>query len=109
MPKDKPTYVVREVNLDEALAAAIENRTDLKIARIGLETDRLNLSYAKNQTLPDLNLSASYSSPGIDGTRIFYVGEPARSAIIDHTDTRRHRRRPEADRSSSPTPTGTWG
>jgi len=84
VPKDKPTYVVKEVNLDEALAAAIQNRTELKIARIGLDTDRLNLNYAKNQTLPDLNLSASYSSPGIDGTRIFYSGDPL-LGVIDHT------------------------
>jgi outer membrane protein TolC len=84
VPKDKPTYVVREVNLDEALAAAIQNRTDLKIAEIGIETDRLNLSYAKNQTLPDLSLAASYSSPGIDGTRIYYVGSPL-EGVIDHT------------------------
>ena len=84
VPKDKPTYVAREVTLDEALAAAIQNRTDLRIAQIGLETDRLNLSFAKNQTLPDLSLSASYSSPGIDGTRIYYVGNPL-DGIIDHT------------------------
>jgi outer membrane protein TolC len=72
LPKDKPTYVAREANLEEALAAAIENRTDLKIARIGIESDQLNLSYAKNQTLPDLGLSASFYSPGIDGTRLIY-------------------------------------
>ena len=72
VPKDKPTYVVREVNLEEALAAAIANRTELKIAQLGLQNDRLNLSFAKNQTLPDLNLSASFSSPGIDGTRLIY-------------------------------------
>jgi outer membrane protein TolC len=84
VPKDKPTYVLTEVNLEEALAAAIANRTDLKIAKIGLETDNLNLSYAKNQTLPDLSLSASYSSPGIDGTRIFYLGNPLDN-VIDHT------------------------
>ncbi len=84
VPKDKPTYVQREVNLDEALAAAIENRTDLKIAQIGIETDQVNLSYTKNQMLPDLSLSASYSSPGIDGTRIFYIGNPL-DGIIDHT------------------------
>ena len=87
VPKDKPTYVVREVNLEEALAAAIENRTELKIAQLGLQTDGLNLSYAKNQAMPDLNLSASYSSPGIDGTRIFYVeGTNPLEGIIDHTE-----------------------
>ena len=72
VPKDKPTYVAREVNLEEALAAAVENRTDLKIARIGIESDQLSLSYAKNQTLPDLSLSTSFFSPGIDGTRLIY-------------------------------------
>ncbi|MGB8960254.1 MAG: TolC family protein [Candidatus Aminicenantales bacterium] len=84
VPKDKPTYVPREVNLEEALAAAIANRTELKIAQLGLQNDRLSLSFARNQTLPDLNLSASYSSPGIDGTRIFYVGDPL-LGVIDHT------------------------
>ncbi len=83
-PKDKPTYTMREVNLDEALAAAIQNRTELKIAQFGLQTDRLNLTYAKNQVLPDLSLSAGYSSPGIDGTRIFYVGNPLDN-VIDYT------------------------
>ena len=84
MPKDKPTYVAREVDLDEAIATAIQNRTDLEISRIGLETEKLNLSYAKNQVLPDLSLSANYSSPGIDGTRIFYIGSPL-DGIIDYT------------------------
>jgi len=84
VPKDKPSYVAREVNLEEALAAAIQNRTELKIAQYGLQTDHLNVSYAKNQALPDLSLSASYSSPGIDGTRIFYAGDPLLN-IIDHT------------------------
>jgi outer membrane protein TolC len=85
VPKDKPTYVPREVNLEEALAAALENRTDLKIARIGIESDQLNLSYAKNQTLPDLSLSASYNSPGIDGTRLIYDINPLdpNAQIID--------------------------
>jgi outer membrane protein TolC len=76
VPKDKPTYVVREVTLDEAIATAIENRSDLEIARIGLENDRLDLSFAKNQNLPDLSFSASYYSPGIDGTQLIYDINP---------------------------------
>ncbi len=84
VPKDKPTYLAREVDLEEALAAAVQNRTDLEISRIGLETEKINLSYAKNQVLPDLNLSASYSSPGIDGTQIVYIGNPL-DGIIDYT------------------------
>jgi len=84
IPKDKPTYVAREVILEEAIATAIQNRPDLEISRIGLETEKINLSYAKNQVLPDLNLSASYSSPGIDGTQIVYIGNPL-DGVIDYT------------------------
>lgn len=85
LPKDKPTYVPREVNLDEALTAAIQNRTELKIGELGIQSDRLNLTYAKNQVLPDLNLSATYSSPGIDGTRLIYDLSPLdpNAQIID--------------------------
>jgi outer membrane protein TolC len=84
VPKDKPTYVLKTVDLDEALATAIQNRNDLEISRIGLETEKLNLSYAKNQNLPDLNLTASLYAPGIDGTRIFFIGNPL-DGIIDYT------------------------
>jgi outer membrane protein TolC len=84
VPKDKPTYVAKAVALEEALAAAIANRPDLEISRIGLESDKLNLTYAKNQVLPDLNLSASLYAPGIDGTRIFYIGSPL-DGIVDYT------------------------
>jgi len=82
LPKDKPTYTVKEVNLDEALATAIANRTDLEIARLGIETEKLNLSYAKNQNLPDLSLSASYYSPGIDGTQLIYDMNPIDPAAV---------------------------
>lgn len=84
VPKDKPTYVQKTVDLEEALATAIQNRTDLEITRIGLETEKLNLSYAKNQNLPDLSLSASFYSPGIDGTQIVYIGNPL-DGNIDYT------------------------
>jgi outer membrane protein TolC len=83
LPKDKPTYTVREVSLEEALAAAIQNRTDLEISRIGLETEKVNLSYAKNQVLPDLSVSASFYSPGIDGTRLFFTNnDPIYGTVI---------------------------
>jgi len=75
VPKDKPTYVAKEVNLEEALVEAIANRPDLEISRIGIEAEKLNLSYAKNQNLPDLSLSASLYAPGVDGTRLFYTND----------------------------------
>ncbi len=83
LPKDKPTFELKRYDLDEALAVAVQNRTDLAISRIGLKTQEINLSYARNQALPDLSLSASFSSPGVDGTRIIYDGNPIFGNIID--------------------------
>ncbi|MFO7734534.1 MAG: TolC family protein [Candidatus Aminicenantes bacterium] len=82
LPKDKPTFEEKSFDLDEALALAVQNRTDLAIAKIGIKNDELDLSYAKNQALPDLNLSASFSSPGIDGTTILYDGNPILGNVI---------------------------
>lgn len=72
LPKDKPTFEEKTFDLEEALALAVQNRTDLAISRIGIKNQELNLTFARNQALPDLNLSATFSSPGIDGTRLLY-------------------------------------
>ena len=50
----------------------MDKRPDLRMSRINLKTEDLNLGYAKNQLLPNLSLSASYTSPGISGTRLIY-------------------------------------
>ena len=83
LPKDKPTFEEKSFDLAEALALAVQNRTDLAISRLGIKNEELNLSYARNQALPDLNLSASFSSPGIDGTQLIYDGNPILGNIID--------------------------
>jgi outer membrane protein TolC len=83
LPKDTPTFEEKSFDLDEALALAVQNRTDLAISRLGIKNEELNLSYARNQALPDLNLSASFSSPGIDGTQLIYDGNPILGNIID--------------------------
>ena len=83
LPRDKPTFEEKRFDLEEALALAIQNRTDLAISRIGIKNQELNLSYARNQALPDLNLSAAFSSPGIDGTQLIYDGNPILGNVID--------------------------
>lgn len=73
IPLDEPSEEARIVSLDEALKTAIANRPDLEMTKIGLKNKELNVAYAKNQILPDLNLTASYWSPGISGTQILYL------------------------------------
>lgn len=69
---DKPTLEEQKVALDQALMIAMEKRPDLKINRIDLKNLELNLSYARNQLLPNLSFTASYWSPGVAGTRLIY-------------------------------------
>lgn len=72
IPVDKPAFTKKEVNLEDALLTALENRPDLQASRIDVQNKEINLSYARNQLLPDLSLRASYWSPGISGTKIIY-------------------------------------
>jgi outer membrane protein TolC len=69
---DKPDFTLREVNFEDALVTALQNRPDLQATRVNIKSKELDLSYAKNQLLPDLSLNASYWSPGVSGTQIVY-------------------------------------
>ncbi|MFQ6070068.1 MAG: TolC family protein [Candidatus Aminicenantales bacterium] len=84
IPSDKPTYEEVKVNLDEALMTAIENRPDLESTRLEIKNREINLSYAKNQLLPNLSLQASYWSPGISGTQLIYLNNnPLTGEVVD--------------------------
>ena len=72
IPTEKPVYEKKEVSLDEAMHTAMENRPDLLVTRMSLKNSEINLSYTRNQLLPDLSLQASYWSPGISGDQILF-------------------------------------
>jgi len=82
IPVDAPNFQEKEVNLEQALLTAMENRPDLQAARINMKNQEINLSYAKNQLLPALNLTASYWSPGISGDQILYFNNNPLTGIV---------------------------
>jgi outer membrane protein TolC len=82
LPKDKPKSQETKMALDEALVTAMENRPELRASRIGLKNQELNVTYAKNQLLPGLNLTASYWSPGVSGEQIIYLNNNPLTGII---------------------------
>ena len=82
LPVGKPKLEETKVELDQALMLAMQKRTDLQISQIGLKIQELSLSYTKNQSLPNLSLNASYSSPGLSGTQILYDGNPLNGIVI---------------------------
>ena len=77
VPSDKPSFIQKDISLDEALKEALEKRPELRMKKINIETNKLNMSVAKNQMLPGLDLQLSYWSPGLSGDRIIYgPGDP---------------------------------
>jgi outer membrane protein TolC len=85
VPTDQPDYERVSVSLDQALATAMNNRPDLKATQIGIKNSELNVSWAKNQLLPNLSFSARYWSPGITGDQIIYLNNNAFTGVIVDT------------------------
>jgi len=70
VPTDRPTAEQVQVDIPAAIQVATQKRTDILAARKGLENTEYAVSYARNQLLPQLNLSAAYGTAGIGGTAI---------------------------------------
>jgi outer membrane protein TolC len=85
IPLDKPAYEARLLALEECLATALANRTDLQVYRIDLETKLLTYAYWRNQLLPDLSFSASIWSPGVSGTRLLYQDDNPLTGVVTGT------------------------
>jgi len=58
IPAETPGFEKTEVNLDDVLALALANRPDLQSSAIGVRNREVDYSFAKNQMLPSLSLSA---------------------------------------------------
>ncbi len=82
VPSDEPSFVVREMSFEEALGQALGNRPDLMSAGFDQKNKGLELSYARNQLLPALNLNASLWSPGISGTQILFLDNNPLSGVV---------------------------
>ena len=56
-------------SLEEAVRIAMENRPELRQAAIELKNRTIDVDYTKNQTLPILDVTATFSQNGAGGTR----------------------------------------
>jgi len=82
LPMDKPTSIERRVDIESALATAMSHRPDLKRYKLEIKNRDLDFSYAKNQLLPGLSLTANYWSPAISGTRILYQNNDPLTGVV---------------------------
>jgi outer membrane protein len=74
VPTDRYEAQPFQVDIEQALSRALEERTDLVAARMGVETTVYELELARNQQLPSLDLIATYGGAGVGGTSLVREG-----------------------------------
>lgn len=82
VPADRPSLEDRNLDVEDAFATALRNRPDLEAAALVLKSRELDLTYARNQSLPALNLNANYWSPGVSGDRILYLDDNPLTGVV---------------------------
>jgi outer membrane protein len=73
-PSDLVPPVGAVPDVDAAVRAALQQRTDLLRTRKELDINTTALDLAKNQVLPDLRVQASYLTNGLGGTELLRTG-----------------------------------
>ncbi len=87
-PSDAPTFQPIAVDIDGAVRAALDRRTDLRSTRKTIEANDVSIRYFRNQTMPDVNAQLDYGLLGLGGTQ-FQRGEgpfgPGTGDVIGRT------------------------
>ncbi|HYO75583.1 MAG TPA: TolC family protein [Thermoanaerobaculia bacterium] len=68
IPTDEIAYRPMAINVDDAVRRAVELRPELRQDRFNTETRRMQYLFARNQTLPQLDLELNYGLAGLAGT-----------------------------------------
>jgi outer membrane protein TolC len=66
-PVELPAIDPAPTDIEGAVRRALERRTDLVNSRKNLQSSDVSLKYFRNQTLPDVDVVASYGAQGIGG------------------------------------------
>ncbi len=66
-PVDRPPATPEPINLEAAIRAGLDKRTDLVQAREQLQSNDISVRYLRNQILPQADFVASYGATGIGG------------------------------------------
>ena len=81
-PTDRPTATPRAIDVDAAVKNALEHRVDILQLKKQIETTDVNLKFADNQKLPEIDLQGRYGVTGIGGTQYQYDPTGLTSGVI---------------------------
>jgi outer membrane protein TolC len=73
-PVDLPSLQPAPTDIDGAIRKALAERTDVLSARKNLDSSDVSLRFLKNQSMPAVDLNASYGAQGLGGTEIRRTG-----------------------------------
>jgi HAE1 family hydrophobic/amphiphilic exporter-1 len=68
IPTDDVAYTPLTINVDDAVRRAIELRPEVRQDQLNTDTRRIQLLYARNQTLPQVDLNLDYGFAGVAGS-----------------------------------------
>jgi outer membrane protein len=71
---DSPPVGIAPLDVDAAVAGALQDRVDLQRTRMDIQNAQINVKYAGSQRLPDVRLNASYQASGLGGTEVIRSG-----------------------------------
>lgn len=81
-PIDRPTAATRPLDVRQAVANALANRTELAVARQQRESADTEVRLLNEERKPSVDLTASYSLNGIGGTQILRQSGTLGSDIV---------------------------
>ena len=87
IPTDTVGYTPMTIDVPSAVARAYELRPEVRQADITTETQRILYRYARNQTLPRVDLTAGYNAAGVAGTAVPidpFTGQPTTLASTSY-------------------------
>jgi outer membrane protein TolC len=81
-PVDRPVFAPEPLDVEGAVRKALDTRTDLEQARRQIDANDFAMRFMRNQTLPALDLNASYGAQGLGGTQFIRQGSGLGSTVI---------------------------
>ena len=84
-PTDRPDFQTVSIDVEGAVRTALQQRTDLQIARNAFEANNVLLKSQRDQSLPDVDALVTYGASGLGGVQWNLVGsglEQSRQGIL---------------------------
>src|SRR6476659_2374097 len=75
-PTDTPQFDTNPVNLPDALKAARDNRPELRRLRLQNDINDIDITFFRNQTKPQIDLTGTIALTGLAGTNLATVVPP---------------------------------